>query len=60
MLLMVGSAGYAVEAFGYILVADFGTLPGAGLRCRLAGRDRHLPLAVHHWRARAGAQCGRL
>lgn len=31
MLLMVGSAGYAVEAFGYILVADFATLPGAGL-----------------------------
>lgn len=31
MLLMVGSAGYAIEAFGYILVADFATLPGAGL-----------------------------
>ncbi len=31
ILLMVGSAGYAAEAFGYILLADFATLPGAEL-----------------------------
>lgn len=31
ILLMMGSAGYAVEAFGYILHADFASLPGADL-----------------------------
>jgi len=31
ILLMAGSAGYAVEAFGYILLADFAELPGTGL-----------------------------
>ncbi|HEY0586041.1 MAG TPA: DUF4386 domain-containing protein [Pseudoduganella sp.] len=31
ILLMIGSAGYAVEAFGHILLADFAALPGAGL-----------------------------
>lgn len=31
ILLMVGSAGYAVEAFGYILHPDFAALPGADL-----------------------------
>lgn len=31
VLLMVGSAGYALEAFGHILVADFAALPGADL-----------------------------
>lgn len=31
ILLMVGSAGYAAEAFGYILLADFAALPGADL-----------------------------
>lgn len=31
ILLMVGSAGYAVEAFGYVLHAGFAALPGADL-----------------------------
>ncbi len=31
ILLMAGSAGYAAEAFGYILLADFAELPGTGL-----------------------------
>jgi len=31
ILLMVGSASYAAEAFGYILLADFAALPGADL-----------------------------
>ncbi|WP_426341314.1 hypothetical protein ACN9MZ_05960 [Pseudoduganella sp. S-14] len=31
ILLMVGSAGCAAEAFGYILLADFATQPGAEL-----------------------------
>ncbi|SFG85653.1 protein of unknown function [Duganella sp. CF458] len=31
ILLMVGSAGYATEAFGYILQADFTSLPGVDL-----------------------------
>ncbi|MGW8390490.1 DUF4386 domain-containing protein [Pseudoduganella sp. HUAS MS19] len=31
ILLMAGSAGYAIEAFGYILLPEFNSLPGADL-----------------------------